>query len=383
MGTKIGDSLLYEEKRATIWFLWLFYIIFFGYDITYHYILPVTPWRIEALPSNFGLNIFLYVAMLSLIPIAYYLMKKQRPEKIKYMVFFTYTILYIFHDLFVYWDNASTYASGNIAEIMIVLFSPMFISKRFFYTVFLGTVLKFAIIGVVLQDTIVLFPMLMVLVIALIASLLLYRFLSYVDAVKDSYSKQLEGIVKGVIATLELKDPYTRGHSERVADYAIMLAKTTGKFTENQLQTIYYTCLLHDIGKIHIPDSILTKPGKLTEEEYELVKQHPTVGAKAVQDVEGISEYMDIILYHHERWDGKGYPNGLKGEDTPLLARITAIADAFDAMTTTRSYRAALPHEEAYKRIMDGKGTQFDPQLVEAFKDVYPSWKAYHQKYRS
>ncbi|HLT55103.1 MAG TPA: HD domain-containing phosphohydrolase, partial [Bacillota bacterium] len=114
---------------------------------------------------------------------------------------------------------------------------------------------------------------------------------------------------------------------------------------------------------------------------YEIIKTHPVVGAKAIQDVEGIIDNIDVIYHHHERWDGKGYPDGLAGENIPYLARITAIADAFDAMTSSRSYRPALPYEEAYKRIVEGKGTQFDPQLVELFMRVYPTWIEISKQY--
>ena len=138
---------------------------------------------------------------------------------------------------------------------------------------------------------------------------------------------------------------------------------------------------MHDIGKVNIPDTILAKSGKLTEEEYEVIKTHPVVGAKAIEDVEGIADNIAVVYHHHERWDGKGYPDGLAGEETPLVARITAIADAFDAMTSTRSYRPALPFEEAYKRILDGKGSQFDPELVEVFKQVYPDWITISKQY--
>ncbi|OLO40681.1 hypothetical protein BTR23_04170 [Alkalihalophilus pseudofirmus] len=266
-------------------------------------------------------------------------------------------------------------------EIFFVLFSPIFVNKNFFLLVSFGMLLKFAIVGLVLQDPAVLLPILIVGILTSIAYILLNRFLSYVLAVKNSYDKQLEGIVKGIIATLELKDPYTRGHSERVADYGVTLAKELGKFKNDELKTFYHVCLLHDIGKIQIPDTILTKPSRLTEEEYEIIKTHPAVGAEAIKHVEGIASHIDIVRYHHERWDGKGYPEQLKGENIPLLSRVTAIADAFDAMTSSRSYRSALSVEEAYQRIMDGKGTQFDPNLVELFKKVYPGWCDYHKNY--
>ncbi|HYK73883.1 MAG TPA: HD-GYP domain-containing protein, partial [Pseudoneobacillus sp.] len=183
-----------------------------------------------------------------------------------------------------------------------------------------------------------------------------------------------------IIATLEMKDPYTRGHSERVAQYALLLAEETGRYSNEELKSFNYACLLHDIGKIQISDNILMKPDKLTEEEYMIVQSHPADGEEVVKDVEGLKGYLSVIRSHHERWDGQGYPDHLKEEETPLLARIVSIADAFDAMTSSRSYRAALPIDEAYKRIIAGKGTQFDPKLVEIFEKVFPSWKELHSK---
>ena len=123
------------------------------------------------------------------------------------------------------------------------------------------------------------------------------------------------------------------------------------------------------------------KPGKLTKEEFDIIKSHPAVGAEAVKNVEGIKDSICVIQSHHERWDGKGYPDQFKGEEIPLQARISTFADAFDAMTSSRSYRDAMPVEEAYRRIIEGKGTQFDPMLVEEFIKVYPSWVKFHKKY--
>jgi HD-GYP domain-containing protein (c-di-GMP phosphodiesterase class II) len=122
------------------------------------------------------------------------------------------------------------------------------------------------------------------------------------------------------------------------------------------------------------------KPTKLTKEEYETIKSHTTVGAEAVSKVVGLKNSIDVIRSHHERWDGKGYPDELKKEQIPYLARIAAIADAFDAMTSTRSYRAALPVEEAYERILDGRDTQFDPELVDLFQEIFPIWVEIHKK---
>ncbi|MFD1040668.1 HD-GYP domain-containing protein [Virgibacillus byunsanensis] len=384
MQNELRDStLLNEEKRTTIWFLWLFYIVYFVYDVIYYYILPENPWGPEIGLVSGGLNYVIYIVMFALLPIAYYLIKTKNPWLIKYIYFLTFTSINIMNDIWVYWGSDATYSNGNVVELVIVLFSPIFVNKKFFHMVSIGTSLKFIIVGLVLLEPVVLFPLVTVLALSLIAYILLNRFKSYVTAVENSYNKQLEGIVKGIIATLELKDPYTRGHSERVANYAMILAQNTGELKEGELNSYYYSCLLHDIGKVHIPDSILTKTGKLTLEEFEVIKTHPVVGANAVKQVEGIAENIDVIKHHHERWDGKGYPDGLKRNETPLLPRVTAIADAFDAMTSSRSYRSALPLEEAYQEIMDGKGTQFDPELVNVFEKVYPKWIEYHKSYHT
>jgi HD-GYP domain-containing protein (c-di-GMP phosphodiesterase class II) len=189
----------------------------------------------------------------------------------------------------------------------------------------------------------------------------------------------MEGIVKGIVATLELKDPYTRGHSERVAHFSLEIAKRLNRFSEEEIKSYYYACLLHDVGKVSIPDHILTKPSSLTDNEFEIIKTHPVVGVNAIKHIEGLQDSVSVILHHHERWDGRGYPDKLAGEEIPLMARITAVADAFDAMTTKRSYRDALSLEEAYDRIVQGKGTQFDPLIVEVFQEAFPSLAQYVQ----
>ncbi|WP_145523796.1 HD-GYP domain-containing protein [Virgibacillus sp. SK37] len=376
-------SLLQEEKRATLLFMWLFYIVFFLYDIFYYKFFPLFPWLSKSSPETawYYLTYLKDIVIISLIPIFIYLFKKGKPQKIKYIIVIAYLITNLVTDIYYYFGNPNTYSSGNLVELVIILFSPVFISKRFFYLVAWGLFLKYILVGVLVQDPVVLFPVIIIIILDFIAYVLLHRFLSYVEALKISYDEQLAGIVKGVIATLELKDPYTRGHSERVAEYAMSLAKATGRVKESDYNHFYYACLLHDIGKVNIPDSILTKSSKLTDEEFEIIKTHPVVGAKAVEDVEGIAEHIAVVYHHHERWDGKGYPDGLEGEETPLVARITAIADAFDAMTSTRSYRPALPFEEAYQRVLDGSGTQFDPKLVKVFKQVYPDWMTLSKKY--
>ncbi|MFC4402926.1 HD-GYP domain-containing protein [Gracilibacillus xinjiangensis] len=371
-------NLANEEKRTTIWFLWLFYAIFFLYDFFYYYL---TVYFTDSLYNGERSSIPVYIVLLILLPITLYLIRTGKTKKVKYLLFIVFTTVNIITEIIYYSNTDAVYRSGNISEIVIILFSPIFVNIFFFYLVSVGTLVKYLIVGLFLWEPVAILPAIITIILVIVASIILYRFIAYVKAIETSYDNQLEGIVKGVIATLELKDPYTKGHSERVAGYARLLANSTKRFKAEELKLYYYACLLHDIGKVHIPDHILTKKGRLTEEEFEIIKEHPTVGAKAVQNVEGIAEYIDVIEHHHERWDGNGYPDRLKGEQISLLTRITSVADAFDAMTSSRSYRAALPLEVAYQRIVDGSGTQFDPVIVKQFVEVYPKWVEFHNKY--
>ena len=377
-------SLLLEEKHSTILFLWLFYIVFFVYDIFYYNLFPAFPWIVVGSGSTiwYDFMYFKYGVIIALIPLSVFLIKKDKTTFVKYILFFGYFSTNLISDIVYFKDSPLGYTSGNLVEVVMILFSPIFVTKKFTYFVTLGLILKYILVGLFIQDPVVLFPIGVNILLAFIAFILLHRFLNYIKALKYSYDEQLEGIVKGVIATLELKDPYTRGHSERVAAYAMNMAEATGKFKPSELNSFYYACLLHDIGKVNIPDSILTKSGRLTDEEYDIIKTHPVVGAEAIRDVDGIADNIDVIYHHHERWDGKGYPDGLAKEDIPFLARITSVADAFDAMTSSRSYRSALQFEDAHQRILDGQGSQFDPQLIELFKQIYPDWVQISKVYR-
>ncbi|MFP3727347.1 HD-GYP domain-containing protein [Priestia filamentosa] len=197
---------------------------------------------------------------------------------------------------------------------------------------------------------------------------LIYR--RQVNLVKDSTEATIEEIVNTFVVAVEAKDVYTYGHSERVSQYAVALASSLPDYREQDLKRIKLSGLLHDVGKINVPEHILMKKGRLFEKEYETVKTHSTSGAQMIERMSRLQRLKAGVLYHHERWDGTGYPSGLKGRDIPLDARVLAIADAFDAMTTTRSYRQGIKFEEAFYRLELAKGTQFDPWLIESLKDV-------------
>lgn len=164
--------------------------------------------------------------------------------------------------------------------------------------------------------------------------------------------------------TIDAKDAYTNGHSVRVAEYARLIAQRAGKDETQQIE-IYFMGLLHDIGKIGIKDEIINKPGKLTEEEFAIIKSHSTIGFDILKSMTEINNIEYGARWHHERYDGCGYPDGIKGEDIPEYARIIAIADSYDAMSSNRSYRKALPQEKVREEIVNGKGKQFDPVLAD------------------
>ena len=169
--------------------------------------------------------------------------------------------------------------------------------------------------------------------------------------------------------TVEAKDPYTRGHSDRVAEYSVLIGEKLG-LAENDLKTLRIGGLFHDIGKIGIPDSILLKEAKLTDEEYSEIKNHPSIGAHILCNAEVFKDIIPIVKHHHERYDGRGYPGKLVGEDIPYFARIAAIADAFDAMTSKRTYRNSLPINIVREEIEKNLGTQFDPEIGKLFLNI-------------
>ncbi|AEG59148.1 GAF and HD-GYP domain-containing protein [Desulforamulus ruminis] len=172
--------------------------------------------------------------------------------------------------------------------------------------------------------------------------------------------------IAALVTAIDAKDKYTRNHSKNVARIALALAQGL-KLSDSEIQTLEYGALLHDIGKIGIPEAILNKNGKLEYEEYETIKSHPVIGVTILQPVDFLQNTSAIIHYHHERIDGKGYPSGLKGENIPFEARVVSIADAWDAMTSDRSYRKGMSTEQALRELQNHAGSQFDSYMVKAF----------------
>ncbi|MDD6656412.1 MAG: response regulator [Lachnospiraceae bacterium] len=211
--------------------------------------------------------------------------------------------------------------------------------------------------------------------ITLIVFLIIVVFCSISARIIDQYQKKEHeskekldnmnaNIIRALAYTIDAKDRYTSGHSQRVADYSLAIAKRMGKSEEEQ-RIIYYAGLLHDVGKIRIPEEVINKPGKLTEDEFEQIKVHPISGYHILKGIHDDEQIAQGAKYHHERYDGKGYPNGLEGESIPEISRIIGVADSYDAMTSDRSYRKALPQETVRAEIEKGRGQQFDKEIAD------------------
>jgi HD-GYP domain-containing protein (c-di-GMP phosphodiesterase class II) len=193
------------------------------------------------------------------------------------------------------------------------------------------------------------------------------------DRLRGSYLD----MIKTLAFVVEAKDPSTRAHLQRTHDYAVALAEAVDPelAADEQLR---YGFLLHDVGKVGIPEAVLNKPGPLDAAEWEVMRAHPLLGVQMVAGIKSLGSAVEVIRCHHERWDGKGYPSGLAGEAIPAGARVFAVADAFDAMTSDRPYRKAIPFDQACLEIADGAGSQFDPAVVDAFTTLVPGLPDLH-----
>ncbi|HFI2421936.1 MULTISPECIES: HD-GYP domain-containing protein [Bacillus cereus group] len=331
------------------------------------------------LGKDFTLEKLLFELVFLFIFISFFLCNKCLQKMNKQMftkyIFLGVSIIYLLaYDLMFIRDPGSSLHIPYL-ECFLVISAPLFLSIHYLLTVSICMVCRFLIAIYYFEIN---YPISLILLFLIIFVTSFFVFLSLkflVQKIKASYEKQMKETALSIMRIMELKDQYTKGHSERVANYATILAKETNEYDDNFLKQFHFICLLHDIGKIGIPDEVLKKASSLTEEEYNLIKTHPQLGLEVFKNISLIKGNEDIILSHHERWDGKGYPQKLKGNQIPLCARIVAIADAFDAMTSSRAYRSALSPEEAYRRIIEGSGTQFDPSMVEIFKKVFPLWE--------
>lgn len=194
--------------------------------------------------------------------------------------------------------------------------------------------------------------------------------------------KFLVDMVQALVSAIDAKDPYTCGHSARVAHVARCIAEELGLDSET-CHNVFLAGLLHDVGKIGVEDRVLRKPDRLTDEEFEEIKKHPRVGYRILQHLQRLAFALPGVLYHHERIDGKGYPDGLVGDKIPLIARIIAVADSFDAMASDRPYRKGMPLEKVLRILQEGAGSQWDEQVVKAFLNafdrIYEVWQSYNK----
>lgn len=287
-------------------------------------------------------------------------------------------------------------AQGTIKELAFILFGAPLIYACLVYDMKVGTLIGLLVAGIKVLDVFyfvggmgilhggqefverIFIPLFYLFFCLLLGSLIVnerdsreqYRRLSEkLSRANEANIQLFTSTIHALAAAIDAKDPCTRGHSERVSGYAIQIARALG-LSANQQQNILYAAILHDIGKIGVPSEILTKSGHLTPEEMEIIREHTVGGAAILDSIETLSEVIPIVYYHHEWYNGMGYPEGIAGGKIPIGARIIAVADAYDAMTSDRPYRPGMTKEEALQELRAYKGSQFDPYVVDAFVDV-------------
>lgn len=231
---------------------------------------------------------------------------------------------------------------------------------------------KQMMIGIMITVTV----FLIIVVFCLISVLRINKYQQKENESKERLDRMNTNIVRALAYTIDAKDRYTSGHSQRVADYALAISKRMGKSEEEQ-KIIYYAGLLHDVGKIRVSEEVINKPGKLTEDEFNQIKVHPISGYHILKDIHEDARIAYAAKYHHERYDGKGYPYGLEGENIPEIARIIGVADAYDAMASNRSYRTALPQDVVRSEIEKGRGGQFDAEIADIMLEMIDEDKDY------
>ncbi len=322
---------------------------------------------------------FLSVTVIPAVLCLIYYLHDKSSDRLRYYAVAGYLLMYTF--VLLNTNTVMTYGYIIPMLSLIVLYhSPklVLVMGGVALAANIGCVIRFFVIGMVtfddIKDVEIQLGMIMFcFIFAYIASRIYRRIVEqneeYIDSINDK-QKQLERVTLQTITTIaniiDAKDEYTKGHSYRVAEYSSALARELG-YDDDRVSKVKYIGLLHDIGKIGIPDSILNKPGKLTDSEYALMRKHAEIGGNILNGNNMIENMGDGAMYHHERYDGRGYPMGLKGEEIPEMARIIGLADAYDAMTSNRVYRKRLSDETVATEIKRCSGTQFDPRIAEIF----------------
>ena len=268
-----------------------------------------------------------------------------------------------------------TEAPDNLGEMLAELRKVMDPETSTPFIEFLRGVFKY----VQMQQDMILYPSLFVTLVLIIAFSIIVRNIKYMNealrAQKEIKELSVE-VMEALAHTIDAKDEYTKGHSIRVAKYSKMIAERMG-LSEEQCENIYYMGLLHDLGKIGVPNEIINKPSRLTEEEYDVIKGHPGMGSEILAEIKSRPDLVTGARWHHERYDGTGYPDHKKGEDIPLEARIIAVADTYDAMTSNRSYRNYLTQDRVREELVKNSGTQFDGKVAGAMLEIMNEDKNY------
>ena len=320
---------------------------------------------------------------------------KIKPTKKLAVEIFFYLLLHFFYHLTEYGNKWSSDLKGGMLHLgqgsipfatltgvftsictLILIMWVVFYRKTGFYTALIILIIRcIRLTTKLLMHNLMFLPGLFMSIVALVTVIIIYHGNKKIVKTQEAYHKELEEFTKSIIGAftncIDGKDAYTNGHSYRVALYTTMLANKLGVKDPKTLDKYYNIGLLHDIGKISIPDAILTKPGKLTPDEFETIKSHAKRGYEILKDVKIQEDIAAGAHYHHERYDGTGYPEGKAGEEIPLVARIITVADAFDAMSSTRSYREKMSLDAIIEEIKRCSGTQFDPNVAEALIELY------------
>ena len=258
-----------------------------------------------------------------------------------------------------YWNHRSRSDCLLFFGLLITMLSVIFEAISVYYKVSVSGVF----VGIAI---LILLFMNVIYTIHIIRDIIKHQQQEELDKRKKNIEEMSLQLMQMLSTTIEAKDEYTKGHSHRVAEYSVLIARELG-WNEKELSNLKNAAHLHDIGKIAIPDTILNKPSKLSEEEFSIIKEHTIIGANILKNISLIDHVQEIVRNHHERYDGHGYPDGLKGEEIPIHARIVAVADSYDAMNSRRIYRNSLPKETIYEEIRKNRGTQFDPEIADIF----------------